>query len=76
MRDTEREAEPQAEGEVGSRGELLVGLDPRSTDPSSPKLKADAQLMSDPGVPSFCPFHFQYNSPNLVNMLKQIIPYL
>ena len=30
MRDTEREAETQAEGEAGSRRETDVGLDPRT----------------------------------------------
>ena len=50
MRDTEREAETQAEGEAGSPQGARCGT--RSPDPgSSPELKADAQLLSYPGVP-------------------------
>ena len=49
MTDTEREAETQAEGEAGS----LRGAQCRIPDPGSlPELKADAQLLSHPGVPS------------------------
>ena len=40
MRDTEREAETQAEGEAGSPQEPNVGLDPRTL-VSRPKPKAD-----------------------------------
>ena len=50
MRDTEREAETQAEGKVGS----LWGArrETRSQDPGRhPGLKADAQPLSHPGVP-------------------------
>ena len=50
MRDTEREAETQAEGEAGSMQELDVGLDPR-TPGSLPGPKADTQPLSHPGVP-------------------------
>ena len=50
MRDTQREAETQAEGEAGSCREPDVGLDPR-TPGSRPEPKADAQLLSHPGVP-------------------------
>ena len=40
MRDTEREAETQAEGEAGSNaGRLMQGLDPRTLG-SGPGLKA------------------------------------
>ena len=50
MRDTEREAETQAEGEAGSIREPDVGLDPRT-----PGLrcgpKADAKPLSHPGIP-------------------------
>ena len=50
MRDTEREAETQAEGEAGSlqeaRRETLS-----QTPGSRPELKADAQPLSLPGVP-------------------------
>ena len=47
MRDTEKEAETQAEGEVG---EPLVELDPR-TPGSRPELKAEAQPLSHPVAP-------------------------
>ena len=50
MRDTHRGADTQAEGEAGSRGKPVVGLDPGSPG-SRPKPKADAQLLSHPGVP-------------------------
>ena len=46
MRDTEREAETQAEEEA----ESSQGLDPR-TPGSCPELKADTQLLRHPGVP-------------------------
>ena len=50
MRDTQKEAQTQAEGEAGSlRGKPNVGLDP-GTQGSHPGLKADAQLLSSPGV--------------------------
>ena len=51
MRDTQREAEAQAEGEVGSMWELDVGFNPR-TRGSQPKLKADAQPLSHPSIPT------------------------
>ena len=59
MRDTQREAETQAEGEAGSRGEPDVGLDPR-TPGSRPEPKADAQPLSHPGITLslFFPFAF------------------
>ena len=51
MRDTERQAETQAEGEAGSMREPEVGLDP-GTLGSRPGPKADAQRRrSHPGVP-------------------------
>ena len=50
MRDTEREAETEAEGEAGSMQEPDVGLDPM-TPGSRPELKADAQPLSHPGIP-------------------------
>ena len=50
MRDTEREAGTQAEGEAGSPQEPDAGLDPR-TPGSHPEPKADAQPLSLPGVP-------------------------
>ena len=51
MRDTEREAETQAEGEAGSLWGARCGT--RSQDPRSrPELKADAQPLSHPGVPT------------------------
>ena len=50
MRDTEREAETQAEGEAGSMQGARCGA--QSPDPGScPGLKADAQLLSHPGIP-------------------------
>ena len=53
MRDTEREAETQAEGKAGStQGAQWGEPDPR-TPGSCPELKADSQLLSHPGVPSF-----------------------
>ena len=51
MRDTEREAETHAEGvKQTPHGEPNVGLDPRTPE-SGPELKADAQLLSYPGIP-------------------------
>ena len=51
MRDTEREAETQAEGEAGSpRREPNVGLDPWSPG-LCPGLKAGAKPLSYPGIP-------------------------
>ena len=51
MRDTEREAETQAEGEAGSPWEPEAGLNPRTLG-SQPEPKADTQLLSHPGIPS------------------------
>ena len=51
MRDTEREAETQAEGEADSMQEPDVGLDPRSPG-SGPEPKADAQPLSHPDAPT------------------------
>ena len=50
MRDTQREAEPQAEGEAGSLQGARWGLHPRTLG-SRPEPKADAQPLSHPGVP-------------------------
>ena len=50
MRDTLREAETQAEGEVGSMQGAHVGFDP-GTPGSHPGLKAGVQLLSHPGIP-------------------------
>ena len=50
MRDTQREAETQAEGEAGSLWGANAGLDPR-TPGSRPELKADAQSLSHQGAP-------------------------
>ena len=50
MRDTEREADTQAEGEAGFPRGAQCGI--RSRDPGlCPELKADAQPLSHPGVP-------------------------
>ena len=47
MRDTQREAETQAEGEAGSMDrEPDVGFDPGSPGP-----KAGAKPLCDPGIP-------------------------
>ena len=49
MRDTQKEAETQTEGEAGSLQEPDVELDPGSPG-SCPGLKADAGPLSHPGV--------------------------
>ena len=50
MRDTQREAETQAEGEAGTlKGSPM--WDSIQDPESCPELKADAQLLSHPGVP-------------------------
>ena len=57
MRDTEKEAETLAEGEEGSLQGTWCGT--RSWIPGScPEPKADAQLLSHPGVPKSCFFFF------------------
>ena len=53
MRDTEREAETQADGEAGSMREPDVGLDP-GTPGSHPGPKAGAKPLSHPGTPWLC----------------------
>ena len=50
MRDTQREAEIQTEGEAGSMQEPDAGLNPW-TPRSHPEQKAHAQLLNHPGVP-------------------------
>ena len=50
MRDTERKAETQAEGEGGSLQGANVGLNP-GTLGSHSELKADAQPLSHSGIP-------------------------
>ena len=52
MRDTQREAETQAEGEAGSMQGPHAGLDPR-TSGSCPGLKAGTNLLRHPGIPEF-----------------------
>ena len=52
MRDTQREAETQAEGEAEFCSEPDVGLDPR-TPGSHPELKADAQPLNHQVSPGF-----------------------
>ena len=49
-RQTDREAETQAEGEAGSMQEPDVGLDPITLG-SHPEPKADSQPLSHPGIP-------------------------
>ena len=53
MRDTEREAETQAEGEQAPRREPDVGPDP-GTPRSHSGPKAGAKLLSHPGIPRLC----------------------
>ena len=50
MRDTEREADTQAEWKQAPRREPDMGLDPTSPG-SRPKLKVGAKLLSHLGVP-------------------------
>ena len=50
MRDSEREAETQAEGEAGSIQGAQVGLDP-GTPGSHPEPKAGTKPLSHPGIP-------------------------
>ena len=57
MRDRERQRETQAEGEAGSMQGPNAGLDPGSPG-SHPEPKADAQLLSHPGVPLLLLFLF------------------
>ena len=54
MRDTERKAETQSEGEAGSLQGARpdAGLDPRTLG-SCPGLKEDAQPLSHPGIPLY-----------------------
>ena len=59
-KNSEREAEIQAEGEAGSMREPDVGLDP-GTLGSHPEPKAEAQLLSHPGVPTS---NFQVDQPS------------
>ena len=51
MRDSEREAETQAEREAGSLRGPKAGLHPR-TPGSHPEPKTDAQALSHPGIPN------------------------
>ena len=50
MRDTEREAETQVEGEAGSLRGARCRLNPKSLGSHS-ELEADAQPLSHPGIP-------------------------
>ena len=52
MRDTEREAETQAEEEIGSLQGARCGTQSRIPG-SHPEPKADAQPLSHPGVPPY-----------------------
>ena len=75
MRDIQ--AETQAEGKAGfpwgekqtSCGESDVGLDPR-TPGSCPDPKADAQPLSQPGVPVLI-FSFESASISLLNIIVE-----
>ena len=55
-RDTEREAETQAEGDAGSRRDPDAGLHHRTLG-SRPEQRADAQPLSHPGVPDLLYFN-------------------
>ena len=68
MRDTDREAETQAEGEAGPCREPNVGLDPR-TPGSGLGLKAGAKLLSHPGIPKQTK---PVNSLSLLLLLTQL----
>ena len=61
MRDTQREAETQAEGEAGSMQEPDVGLDPGSPGPG-PGPKAGSHPLSPPR-PRVVPFFAKPASP-------------
>ena len=63
MRDTEREAETQTEGEQAPSKEPDVGFDPE-TPGSHPGPKAGTKPLSHPGIPT-CPpsFRIQPNTP-------------
>ena len=52
MKDTQREAETQAEGEAGSMQGARRGLDP-GTPGSRSRLKAGTKLRSHPGCPEY-----------------------
>ena len=58
--ETKREVETQAEGEAGSSQGAQVGLDPQTG--SHPKLKADVQPVSHPGIPKPLNFKVIYYS--------------
>ena len=66
MRDTEREAEIQAEGEAGSHREPDVGLDPGNP-ASRPEPKAGAKPLSHPGIPQLILFVVGYKSPQQID---------
>ena len=51
MRDTQREAKTQAQGETDSLQKPDVGLNPQTL-ASQPEPKVDAQPLSHPGTPS------------------------
>ena len=65
MRDTERERQrhTQAEGAADSMQEPVVGLDP-VTPGSCPELKADAQPLSHPGIPTISFKFHKHNHEN------------
>ena len=75
MRDSEkereREAETEEEGEAGStRREPDMGIDP-GIPGSHPEGKADAQLLSYPGVPPFLiQLLFGFNIYHLISMIS------
>ena len=69
MRDTERGAETQAEGEAGSCREPDVGLDPR-TPGSRPEPKADAQPLSHPGALQVLRIYYAYKCRVLQSLLR------
>ena len=81
MRDTEREAEIQAEGEAGFMQGARCGT-PLGTKESHPELKADAQLLSHPGAPDgnifekifcFLNYYLWYLSGNWIYLIWALV---
>ena len=64
---TQREAETQEEGEVGSMPGADVGLDPR-TPGSRPGPKAGAKPLNHTGIP-FAVFHLVFSIADLLQLM-------
>ena len=71
MKDTQREAETQVEGEVGSWREPDEGLDPE-TPGSHPALKAGAKWLSHPGIPNKCILSFFKKITDTIKLLNRL----